>query len=132
MKVIDTAEMRKINADRYSGPALIETLKSATSPKDPDVLHCHYERGVVTNWHSHPGGQLLYVLSETGVIGTDGDGEVTLTKGELVNVPPVERHYHGSTLDSDSEFLVLTWGVTKWEDKSPRPSFGIMNEVGSR
>lgn len=120
MKVINSAEERKINPDRYSGAALVETLRSATSPKDPDVLHCHYQKGVVTNWHSHPGGQLLYVLSDSGVIGTEEDGEVTLSKGELVSVPPIERHYHGSTHQSDSEFLVLTWGVTKWEDVSPR------------
>ncbi len=120
MNVINSAEKRKINQDRYSGEALIETLRSATSPKDPDVLHCHYEKGVVTNWHSHPGGQLLYVLSDSGVIGTEEDGEVTLSKGELVNVPPIERHYHGSTHQNESEFLVLTWGVTKWEDVSPR------------
>lgn len=121
MKIIDNAEKRQINEDRYSGEALVETLRSATSPKDPDVLRCHYDVGVVTNWHSHPGGQLLYVLSDSGVIGTDNDGEVSLSKGELISVPPVERHYHGSTLESDSEFLVMTWGVTKWDDTSPRP-----------
>lgn len=121
MRVFNEAEKRQINKDRYSGKALIETLRSATNPKDPDVLHCHYEPGVVTNWHSHPGGQLIYVLSESGVIGTEEDGEVKLSRGELVSVPPIERHYHGSTFERDSEFLVLTWGVTKWEDLSPRP-----------
>lgn len=121
MKIIDSAERRQINVDRYSGEALIETLRSATSPKDPDVLRCHYDVGVVTNWHSHPGGQLLYVLSDAGVIGTENDGEVNLSKGELISVPPIERHYHGSTHELDSDFLVLTWGVTKWDDASPRP-----------
>ncbi len=121
MRIIDKAEKRQINQDRYNGEALVETLRSATSPKDPDVLHCHYETGVVTNWHSHPGGQLIYVLSDEGVIGNESDGEVTVTRGELISVPPVERHYHGSTHREDSDFLVLTWGVTNWDDNSPRP-----------
>ncbi len=122
MRIINRAEKRQINQDRYNGEALVETLRSATSPKDPDVLHCHYEAGVVTNWHSHPGGQLIYVLSDEGVIGNETDGEVYLARGELVSVPPVERHYHGSTREEESDFLVLTWGVTNWEDVSPRPS----------
>ncbi len=120
MRIISKAEKRQINQDRYNGEALVETLRSATSPKDPDVLHCHYDVGVVTNWHSHPGGQLIYVLSEEGVIGNEADGEVKVTKGELISVPPVERHYHGSTLVEESDFLVLTWGVTNWDDVSPR------------
>lgn len=121
MRVIRKAEKRQINQDRYNGPARVETLRSANSPKDPDVLHAHYGAGVVTNWHSHPGGQLIYVLSEEGVIGNEREGEVRLNRGELVSVPPVERHYHGSTMEQDSDFLVLTWGVTNWDDMSPRP-----------
>ncbi|MDA8270478.1 MAG: cupin domain-containing protein [Actinomycetota bacterium] len=121
MRIISKSEKRQINQDRYNGEALVETLRSATSPKDPDVLHCHYDVGVVTNWHSHPGGQLIYVLSDEGVIGNEADGEVKVTQGELISVPPVERHYHGSTQEEESDFLVLTWGVTNWDDVSPRP-----------
>lgn len=125
MIIINSAEKRQINMARYSGNALVETLRSATSPKDPDVLHCHYDAGVVTNWHSHPGGQLLYMISDSGVIGTEQDGEVMLSRGELVSVPPTERHYHGSTMEQESEYLVLTWGVTKWDDASPRPAMPL-------
>ena len=118
MKIVERGEKAVLRPERYSGPVETETLRLAANPADADVLKVTYEAGTVTNWHSHPGGQLLYVLSKTAFIGNEEMDELELDEGTLVVVPPGERHWHGSRGGSPATFLVLTWGVTRWEETS--------------
>lgn len=49
-----------------------------------------------TNWHSHPGGQLLVVTEGQGLMGTE-DGVVrTLRVGDVVWTPADVMHWHGA------------------------------------
>ena len=118
MKIIDGGDMAVLRRERYSGAVSMETLRLAANPADADILRVTYDAGTVTNWHSHPGGQFLYVLSKTASIGNEEVDELELDEGSLVVVPPGERHWHGSLGGSPATFLVLTWGVTHWEEIS--------------
>ncbi len=104
--------------ERYSGAVELEMMHQSPNPADAGLLRVHYGPGSVTNWHSHPGGQFLYVLSKDATIGTDEVGEIDLDQGTLVIVPPGERHWHGSTNNREATFLAVNWGVTRWEDSS--------------
>ena len=66
-------------------------LNATESDDEPDTALVHFADGAVTNWHSHPGGQLLYVASGRGRVGTDADGTAMLEPGTLVVAPPHER-----------------------------------------
>ena len=118
MKIVERGDATPIRRERYSGAVELETMRVSPSPADADVLRVHYGPASVTNWHSHPGGQFLYILSEGATVGTEGDGAVHLEQGTLVIVPPGERHWHGSTNSREATFLAVTWGVTRWEDLS--------------
>ncbi|MFX7816591.1 hypothetical protein ABTK28_21805, partial [Acinetobacter baumannii] len=48
-----------------SGPFWAETLVASARDGDPTVVRATFEPGVASHWHSHPLGQVLYVL--TGV-----------------------------------------------------------------
>lgn len=116
MKIVKHGVPAPLRPERYSGRVNLETMHQSPNPADADVLRVHYGPGSVTNWHSHPGGQFLYVLSEEATIGTDDDSQIDLEQGTLVIVPPGERHWHGSKNLREATFLAVTSGVTRWED----------------
>ena len=81
------------------------------------LLAVQFAPGSRTDWHSHPGGQLLYVVSGSGLVQT-GDGvTVAISPGDVVEASPGERHWHGASPDSPMMHLSVTsGGDTEWEE----------------
>ena len=102
---------------RFTGPAELEMLAEAPDASVPDVARVHFGAGAVTHWHTHPGGQMLYVLEGEARVGTD-DEHAQLSPGDLAVSPPHERHWHGAATGT-AVVLALTWGTTEWEDVAP-------------
>lgn len=61
--------------------------------------------GVVTHWHSHPRGQLLFALDGVGLAQRDGDAVVELRAGDSVWFAPGERHWHGASPSAPFGYL---------------------------
>ena len=57
-------------------------LQPAEADGRPDVARVHFYEGAVTNWHSHPGGQHLYLLEGRGRVGLP-DAEHELAPGRV-------------------------------------------------
>jgi quercetin dioxygenase-like cupin family protein len=55
-----------------------------------------FEPGARTAWHTHPVGQTLYVLAGTGRVQTDGGPVLEIHPGDVVWIPPGEKHWHGA------------------------------------
>lgn len=87
-------------------------------PGEVKLLAVQFAPGARTDWHTHPEGQVLYVVSGSGLVQT-GDGEtVRISPGDVVHAPPGERHWHGAAPDSPMMHLsVTTGGDTVWEDR---------------
>ena len=82
------------------------------------VLGVQFAPGARTDWHTHPGGQVLYVVSGSGVVQTDDGSTLEISPGDVVHAPPGERHWHGAAPDSTMMHLSLTsGGITQWEEK---------------
>jgi len=73
--------------------------------------------GARTYWHHHEKGQILHVLAGSGLICTEGKRPRTLRPGDVVWVPPLERHWHGAGPDSFMIHLAVSLGVTNWHDE---------------
>ncbi len=116
LKVVDQGEVQPVNLDRYSGEVEVRSLRSSVNPLDPDLLKVHYEPGSITNWHTHPGGQYIYVLQNSVLISNDRGESNEVTEGSLVVVQPGERHWHGATQHLSAEILTISFGVTRWEE----------------
>lgn len=83
------------------------------------VLGVHFEPGARTNWHSHPAGQVLYVVGGEGLVQTADGRTVEVASGDVVHSPPGELHWHGAGAGDPMMHLSLTTGGdTAWE---PRP-----------
>jgi quercetin dioxygenase-like cupin family protein len=52
---------------------------------------------VISNWHTHPRGQILYVLSGVGHTQREGGQSEEIRTRDCVWFAPNERHWHGAS-----------------------------------
>jgi quercetin dioxygenase-like cupin family protein len=119
MEVISGGEIDTQYGGLFTGAVDLEMLHATPSDDEPDIALVHFHDGAVTNWHHHPGGQRLFVVSGSGRVGTEGDGAVALGRGDLVVAPPDERHWHGAAAGAECTMLAITWGTTCWHEDVP-------------
>lgn len=120
MELITTGNLDYVYDGKFTGPVRLEMLVEAAVDTDPDIARVHFDDGAVTNWHSHPGGQVLVLVSGTGRVGSATLGTVAgIAPGTLVRTPEGEEHWHGADAGASAVWLCTTWGVTHWHDASP-------------
>jgi quercetin dioxygenase-like cupin family protein/alkylhydroperoxidase/carboxymuconolactone decarboxylase family protein YurZ len=56
-----------------------------------------FEPGARTNWHYHPGGQILLITNGLGYYQEKGHPIQLLHKGDIVKCPPNIEHWHGAS-----------------------------------
>lgn len=77
-----------------------------------------FSPGARTDWHSHPKGQVLYVVSGSGYVMNESGERAAIVSGDVVYASPGELHWHGATPDSPMFHLSLTTGgATEWEPR---------------
>ena len=108
--------------DAPEGPMLPDHFAGAVSRRDygaiedPEgsALEVSFPAGARTHWHSHPGGQVLFVTDGRARVGTR-DGRVErLSAGDLAYAPPDEEHWHGAEEDVAARHLAFSFGATAW------------------
>jgi len=55
-----------------------------------------FEPGARTNWHRHPLGQTLYIVSGCGRVQSSGGPVREVRAGDVVSFRPTEKHWHGA------------------------------------
>ncbi len=77
-----------------------------------------FEPRARTDWHSHPAGQVLYVVDGAGFVQTADGHTVEVSPGDVVHARPGELHWHGAQPSSHMMHLSLTTGAaTLWTDR---------------
>ena len=80
-----------------------------------NVLEVLFEPGARTDWHTHPDGQALYVVSGSGRVQTQDGEAVRIGPGDVVYSPPGEVHWHGAGTDGPMVHFSLTGASpTEW------------------
>jgi quercetin dioxygenase-like cupin family protein len=80
-----------------SRPFWVEMLAEAIGDHELGAMRATLGPDTITRWHSHPRGQILYVLSGVGLAQRE-DGQIEeLRAGDCIAFAPDERHWHGST-----------------------------------
>jgi quercetin dioxygenase-like cupin family protein len=108
----DTPEA-PFEAETFSGPVTRQDYGTLDAPEGT-ALHVRFPAGVRTHWHSHPGGQVLFVTDGHGRVGTRDGTVAQVETGDLVYAPPDEEHWHGASEDEGVRHLALSFGVTAW------------------
>ena len=108
MKVVSLQGMegRRGPEDWFTGDVWMD----AASIEKPGagLFRVLFEPGARTNWHTHPEGQFLFVVTGAGRAGTEGGAVVEIEAGDVVFFAPGERHWHGAGPDTFMVHIAIT------------------------
>lgn len=101
--------------ENFTGEVWFGPMSRPPDPAGLLVLGVQFAPGSRTDWHRHPGGQVLYVVAGAGRVGNAAGERVSVAPGDVVTVPPGEVHWHGAASDAPMVHLSLTTGgLTEW------------------
>jgi quercetin dioxygenase-like cupin family protein len=83
--------------DYFAGTVRLDPLIRAPDPARVAAATVTFEPGARTAWHTHRLGQTLIIVSGAGRIGREGGPVEEVRPGDVVWIPPGERHWHGAT-----------------------------------
>ena len=87
-------------AEHFTGSVRVDPLFLATTPARASGSLVMFEPGARTTWHSHPLGQILIVTAGTGRVQRWGDTVEEIHQGDVVWIPPGQKHWHGAAPNS--------------------------------
>ena len=95
-------------ADYFTGEVHLQVLAQKTESNDYSVVSVTFEPGARSNWHTHPAGQTLIVISGRGLYQERGKPMKTINKGETIICPVNIEHWHGASRDSQMNHIAIT------------------------
>jgi quercetin dioxygenase-like cupin family protein len=84
-------------SDWFTGAVRIDPLFEAPEPARAVGASVTFEPGARSAWHTHPLGQTLIVTAGVGWVQRDGRPVEQIRPGDVVWIPPGEKHWHGAT-----------------------------------
>jgi quercetin dioxygenase-like cupin family protein len=104
---------QKVEAN-FIGDAYLQMVFTDTTPLNAPIGNVTFSPGSRNNWHSHKIGQVLLVTGGGGWYQEEGKAAQLLKSGDVVNILPHVKHWHGATKDSWFVHLAITPGETDW------------------
>ncbi len=112
---IDGVEWAPAPAENFTGDVWFGSMSLSDDPDGLNVLGVQFSPGARTDWHYHPGGQVLHVVSGSGLVANESGERVEMAAGDTITTPPNEMHWHGANADSPMFHLSITvGGATQW------------------
>ena len=91
----------------FTGEVSLVPVNEAPDPARLRVSVVTFQPGARTNWHTHPLGQTLYVLSGRGLAQKEGEPIVEFGSGDVLWFAPGERHWHGAAPDNEMTHVAM-------------------------
>ncbi len=114
MKVVKAGDRAARKGDTFTGDVTLESVLSAQQEHGMSVSVVHFTDGARTNWHEHPGEQVLYILEGEGRVGTASE-QFLVHPGDVVHAAPGERHWHGAAPGQNMTHIsITTVGSPTW------------------
>lgn len=107
----------QITNSNFVGAAWLNSMIAPDSVNQSAVGSVTFEPGARTNWHSHPGGQIILAIDGEGYYQEKGQPKVVLRKGDVKKCPANVPHWHGASADSEFIQIAITGrenGPTVW------------------
>jgi 4-carboxymuconolactone decarboxylase len=98
---------RPAPADNFTGAARIDSSFQTNAPARMSGARVVFEPGARTAWHTHPLGQLLIVTAGTGRVQRWGDPVDEIRQGDVVWIPPGQKHWHGAAPNSSMTHIAI-------------------------
>ena len=115
-------------AENFTGSAQIDSPFQATAPARIYGARVAFEPGARTAWHTHPLGQILMVTTGIGRVQRWGDPVDEIRHGDVVWIPPGQKHWHGAAPNSGMTHIaileMLNGKSTDWMEKVSDAQYG--------
>ena len=110
--------------EHFTGDTWVQMLTVDGENFDAMSYNVTFAPGSRTDWHSHPGGQILYCISGEGRFQEKGKAIQQLKTGDVVEIKPGLVHWHGAA--PDKEFVHL--GISTQLSKGPATWYGAVTD----
>lgn len=110
MEISRNATTAKGPAETFTGDVWVDPITRGLPPSQLNVAAVRFTPGARTAWHSHDGGQTLYVTEGRGLVQARGLQITELNPGDVVFAPDGEEHWHGASPDH----FMTGYGHTRW------------------
>jgi len=131
---------RQAPSEHFTGSVRVDPLFQAAPPARASGALVTFEPGARTAWHTHPLGQILIVTGGTGRVQRWGDAVEEIHQGDVVWIPPGQKHWHGAAPNSSMAHIgiveALDGKTVDWMEKvsdaqyrAPLPAQGAVTDA---
>jgi len=103
----------KITNNNFTGAAWLNMVMDNDSIYNMQIGNVTFEPGARTNWHSHPGGQILIVTEGKGFHQEKGKPIEIIKKGDIIKCPPNVIHWHGASASDTLVHIAISPNTDK-------------------
>lgn len=116
------------SVENFTGSVRVDPLFQANAPARASGALVMFEPGARTAWHKHPLGQILIVTAGTGRVQRWGDPVDEIRQGDVVWIPPGQKHWHGAAPNSSMTHIAiveqLDGKTVEWMEKVSDAQYG--------
>ena len=104
-------------ASNFTGTVHIDRPIAPNPAAGADWRVVTFESGARTAWHTHPKGQILIVTAGSGRVQREGGPIEEIRPGDVVLIPPDEKHWHGASPTAAMTHMAINEAPTNWIEK---------------
>jgi 4-carboxymuconolactone decarboxylase len=115
-------------AENFTGSVRVDPLFQAKAPARTSGSLVTFEPGARSAWHTHPLGQILIVTAGSGRVQRWGDPVDEIRHGDVVWIPPSQKHWHGASPNSSMAHIAISEALegkaVEWMEKVSDAQYG--------
>lgn len=97
-----------VTMDTFNGPIYLSSIIGADNVAGaPNLHYVVFEPGVINNWHTHEGGQILIATDGIGYHQIEGEEVEILYPGDAAMCPPGVKHWHGGSANTSFAHIAV-------------------------
>jgi quercetin dioxygenase-like cupin family protein len=97
-----------LSSNNFTGTVWLHMMGATDSTLHARFGNVTFEPKARTNWHSHPGGQVLFITEGQGYYQAKGQPARLLRKGDYVEIPPNVVHWHGAGPETEFAHIAIS------------------------
>ena len=105
----------RLNAEYFTGDGRMTRFEAVSADPAAGVYRDEFTARARTNWHTHSGTQVLYVVEGRCRCQAWGGPVRVAETGDVVSFAPGEKHWHGADGDAPMAHLAINLDLeTEW------------------
>ncbi len=100
MRIVSGGGSKRGPEEWFTGKVWMDPSPAEPTESLAGVFRVLFEPGARTNWHTHPEGQIIHIVSGHGRVGNENGSAIEVGSGDTVCFAPGEKHWHGAAPDS--------------------------------